>query len=174
MPRRQPVKAVRGMSGALKRLRDPNLAPSGTSYVLHLALLQNPPVARSWGASSEVARSPIRTCRSIVRAGAPRARTGPARILLRPSCIRVYTPAMEIMKIRRVGNSNVVSIPRSVAGDDFPPGTQVLVSRNDQGEITITPADRVREQVLESGRRIARERSEALAILGGQIPADAK
>ena len=81
---------------------------------------------------------------------------------------------MEIVKIRRVGNSNVVSIPRSVAGDDFPPGTQVLVSRNDQGEITITPADRVREQVLESGRRIARERSEALAILGGQIPAGAQ
>lgn len=75
---------------------------------------------------------------------------------------------MEIVKIRRVGNSNVVSIPRSVAGDDFPAGSQVLISRNDRGELTITPADRVRAQVLESGRRIAQERAEALAILGDQ------
>ncbi len=72
--------------------------------------------------------------------------------------------------IRRVGNSNVVSIPRSFAGDEFPAGSQVLVARNDRGELTITPADRMHELVVASGQRIAREGAEALAILADQKP----
>jgi antitoxin component of MazEF toxin-antitoxin module len=77
---------------------------------------------------------------------------------------------MNIVKIRRVGNSSVVTIPGSVAGDDFPVGSQVVVHRNDRGEIVITPAERVREQVLEAGRRIAAHRAEALEILADHDP----
>lgn len=77
---------------------------------------------------------------------------------------------MEILKIRRVGNSNVVTIPKGVAGDEFVEGAQVVIDRNDRGELTITPAARVREKIFDMGTRIAAERAEALKILATHDP----
>jgi hypothetical protein len=41
--------------------------------------------------------------------------------------IRVYTERMKVVKVRRVGNSNVVSLPRELEARGYEPGTSVLI-----------------------------------------------
>ena len=80
---------------------------------------------------------------------------------------------MKIVKIRRVGNSNVVSIPREFEAQGFTPGSSVLVEELPGGELRILPVERVREHIREIGRRVVTEHPEALEILATHDP-DAK
>lgn len=77
---------------------------------------------------------------------------------------------MRIVKVRRVGNSNVVSIPRELEAHGYTPGTSVLVEEMPGGELRIMRTDQVREQIRDVGRRIVEERSEALRILAEHDP----
>jgi antitoxin component of MazEF toxin-antitoxin module len=80
--------------------------------------------------------------------------------------ISVYIlPTMKIVKVRRVGNSNVVSLPRELEASGYVPGTSVLVEELPDGELRILPTDRVRERVREIAARAVSERAEALEIL---------
>ena len=72
---------------------------------------------------------------------------------------------MKIVKVRRVGNSNVVSIPREFEDAGFTPGSSVLVEALPSGELRLLPADQVRKRIRTTGRRIVEEHSEALDIL---------
>jgi antitoxin component of MazEF toxin-antitoxin module len=78
---------------------------------------------------------------------------------------RVYTGGMKIVKVRRVGNSNVVSIPREFEASGYTPGSSVLVEDVGDGELRILPADRVRERVRRIADRAVSERPEAMEIL---------
>jgi antitoxin component of MazEF toxin-antitoxin module len=80
---------------------------------------------------------------------------------------------MRIVKVRRVGNSNVVSIPREYEAKGFTPGSSVLLDELADGELRLVPADRVREQIRSIGRRVIDEHREALEILAEHDP-DAK
>lgn len=88
------------------------------------------------------------------------------------SDIRVYTYGMKIVKVRRVGNSNVVSIPRELEARGYVPGTSVLVEELEGGELRIVPTDQVRQRVRDIGRRVVSERGEALKILAEHDPGD--
>ena len=77
---------------------------------------------------------------------------------------------MRIVKIRRVGNSNVVSIPREFEAHGFAPGTSVLVEELPGGELRIVPTERLREQIRGIGQRLVHERAEALHILAEHDP----
>jgi hypothetical protein len=77
---------------------------------------------------------------------------------------------MRIVKVRRVGNSNVVSIPREFEGRGYSPGSSVLIEELPNGELRIVPTDDVRERIREIGQRVVAERSEALRILADQDP----
>ncbi len=79
--------------------------------------------------------------------------------------MRVYTGGMKIMKVRRVGNSNVVSLPRELEASGYVPGTSVLVEELPEGGLRILPAELVRERVKQIAVRTVAERSEALEIL---------
>jgi antitoxin component of MazEF toxin-antitoxin module len=81
--------------------------------------------------------------------------------------IRVYTVCMKVVKVRRVGNSNVVSLPRELEASGYVPGTSVLVEELPDGELRILPTDRVRERVRVIAARAVSERAEALEILAG-------
>ena len=83
--------------------------------------------------------------------------------------IPVYTYGVKIVKIRRVGNSNVVSIPRELE-KRYIPGSSVLIEELADGELRIIPTDRVRERIGEAGRRIAAEHPAALEILANYDP----
>src|SRR5919204_1836545 len=54
---------------------------------------------------------------------------------------------MRILKVRRVGNSNVVSIPREYEAKGYAPGSSVLLDELPDGELRLLPTDRVREQI---------------------------
>ena len=72
---------------------------------------------------------------------------------------------MKIVKIRRVGNSNVVSIPHEHEGLGFKADVPVLVSALPSGELRVLPASRVRQMIREYGRRVIAEDQRALQIL---------
>jgi antitoxin component of MazEF toxin-antitoxin module len=78
---------------------------------------------------------------------------------------------MKVVKVRRVGNSNVVSIPRELEGRGYAPGTSVLVEELEGGELRIMPTEQVRERIRSVGRRVVSEHGEALKILAEHDPA---
>lgn len=84
--------------------------------------------------------------------------------------IRVYTQFMKIVKVRRVGNSNVVSIPRELEAHGYAPGTSVLVEELDGGELRIMPTEQLRERIRTIGERVVAEHPEALKILAEHDP----
>ena len=77
---------------------------------------------------------------------------------------------MKVVKVRRVGNSNVISIPRELEKSGYTAGSTVLVEELADGELRILPTDRVRERIRETSRRIVAEHPEALEILGSYNP----
>jgi antitoxin component of MazEF toxin-antitoxin module len=103
---------------------------------------------------------------ALVLPGDPEA----ARVALEAQDIRVYTHAMRIVKVRRVGNSNVVSIPREFEAHGYEPGTSVLVEEFDGGELRIMPTDQLRERIRTIGERVVAEHPEALKILAEHDP----
>lgn len=77
---------------------------------------------------------------------------------------------MKVVKVRRVGNSNVVSIPRELEARGYAPGTSVLVEELEDGELRIIPTEQVRERIRTVGRRVVGEHAEALKILAEHDP----
>jgi antitoxin component of MazEF toxin-antitoxin module len=72
---------------------------------------------------------------------------------------------MKIGKVRRVGNSNVISLPRELEASGYVPGTSVLVEELVDGEPRILPTEIVRKRVGQIAARTVIDRSEALEIL---------
>ena len=66
----------------------------------------------------------------------------------------MYTGDMKVVKIRRVGNSNVVSIPRELEARGYTAGTSVLVEELEGGELRIMPTEQVRDRIRGIGRRV--------------------
>ena len=85
--------------------------------------------------------------------------------------IRVYTGGMKVVKVRRVGNSNVVSIPRELETRGFAPGTSVLIEELETGELRLIPTEQVRARIRDAGQRLVGEHAEALKILAEHDPA---
>ena len=72
---------------------------------------------------------------------------------------------MHVVKIRRVGNSNVVTLPHQLEAAGYAPGTSVVVEQTSTGELLLVPESRVRDHVRTLGRRVIEEDREALDIL---------
>jgi antitoxin component of MazEF toxin-antitoxin module len=77
----------------------------------------------------------------------------------------VYTSAVKVNRIRRVGNSKVVSLPRELERVGFVDGAQVVIQELPSGEVRLLPADRMRAMVREYGQRVVAENRTALDIL---------
>ncbi len=89
-----------------------------------------------------------------------------------PLDIPGYTQGMKVVKVRRVGNSNVVSIPRELEAIGYTAGSSVLVEQLADGELRLLPADRVRERIRQTARRVVAEHPEALEILATHEPSE--
>jgi len=72
---------------------------------------------------------------------------------------------MKMVKIRRVGNSNMVALPKDWEDDGFAPGTYVLVERDQAGEIRMLRAGDVAAQVDALADEMIQSHAEALRIL---------
>jgi antitoxin component of MazEF toxin-antitoxin module len=77
---------------------------------------------------------------------------------------------MKVVKIRRVGNSNVISIPREFEARGYAPGASVLVEELPGGELRIMSTDKVREHIRDVGQRVVADHAEALQILADHDP----
>jgi antitoxin component of MazEF toxin-antitoxin module len=77
---------------------------------------------------------------------------------------------MKVVKVRRVGNSNVISIPREFEARGYAPGSSVLVEELPGGELRIMATEKVRERIRDIGERVVGEHGEALQILGDHDP----
>ena len=77
---------------------------------------------------------------------------------------------MKVVKVRRVGNSNVISIPREFEANGYAPGASVLVEELPGGELRIMATEKVRERIRDIGARLVAEHGEALEILASHDP----
>ncbi len=77
---------------------------------------------------------------------------------------------MKIVKVRRVGNSNVVSIPREFEASGYTPGSSVLLEELPGGGLRILPTEMLREQIAQIGHRVVADHDEALQILAEHDP----
>jgi antitoxin component of MazEF toxin-antitoxin module len=84
--------------------------------------------------------------------------------------IHVYTVCMKVVKVRRVGNSNVISIPREFEASGYAPGSSVLVEELPDGDLRIMSTEKVRERIRDIGGRLVAEHGEALEILANHDP----
>ncbi len=81
---------------------------------------------------------------------------------------RVYAyilHVVKIVKVRRVGNSNVVSLPHELENRGFTPGTEVVVDDLPSGELRITLVAAVRDVVRHAARQSISEHRRALDLL---------
>ncbi len=72
---------------------------------------------------------------------------------------------MEIVKIRKVGNSNVITLPRGLQGLGFIEGAQIVIEATTEGEVRLIPVTNLRKVVRAAGRKVAGQHREALDIL---------
>ncbi len=72
---------------------------------------------------------------------------------------------MKLVKVRRVGNNIVMTLPRGVERLGFTPGSQVLVEELPSGQLLVTPAEKFRTRLRKTGREVVAEDREALSIL---------
>jgi len=89
---------------------------------------------------------------------------------MKTAAIRVYTDRMKVVKVRRVGNSNVISIPREFEAKGYAPGSSVLVEELPGGDLRIMSTEKVRQRIRDIGERVVAEHDEALRILAEDDP----
>ena len=77
---------------------------------------------------------------------------------------------MKVVKVRRVGNSNVISIPREFEAQGYAPGSSVLVEELPGGELRVMSTEKVRDRIRDIGGRLVAEHGEALEILANHDP----
>ncbi|HYS01280.1 MAG TPA: hypothetical protein VET82_02890 [Candidatus Eisenbacteria bacterium] len=70
-----------------------------------------------------------------------------------------------MVKVRRVGNSSVMTLPRGLERLGYTPDSQVLVEELPSGQLLVTPAEKIRTRIRKIGRRVVAEDREALRIL---------
>lgn len=81
---------------------------------------------------------------------------------------------MHVVKIRRVGNSNVVTLPHQLEAAGYTPGSSVIIERAPTGELILMAEDRIRARIREIGRRVIEENREALALLAAYDQGEAE
>ncbi len=81
---------------------------------------------------------------------------------------------MKVVKVRRVGNSNVISIPREFETRGYAPGSSVLVEELPGGELRVMSTEKVRERIQGIGARVVADHGEALQILADHDPESAQ
>jgi len=72
---------------------------------------------------------------------------------------------MKILTVRRLGDSNVVVLPREFEKLGYKPGERVLVEALPSGDVLIRPAEHLRAAMDEMAHQVVEEDREALDIL---------
>jgi len=82
------------------------------------------------------------------------------------------------VKIRRVGNSNVISLPRSLERHGFTEGAAVTVVPLRSGQVLLVPAEKLDDFIDELGQRVLDQNRDAIDKLAaydrGEVEVAAK
>jgi putative addiction module antidote len=82
---------------------------------------------------------------------------------------------MQVVKIRRVGNSNVISLPKELEQLGFMAGARVLIEETPSGALLVTLESQRRQVWRDVMKRVVEEDREALDMLAAydriEIPA---
>ncbi|MHB8509456.1 MAG: AbrB/MazE/SpoVT family DNA-binding domain-containing protein [Candidatus Dormibacteria bacterium] len=74
---------------------------------------------------------------------------------------------MKMLKVRRVGNSNMVALPKEWEDSGFGPGAYVLVERDQAGEVRMLRAGDIKGRIDALADEMIEKHAEALQILAG-------
>jgi antitoxin component of MazEF toxin-antitoxin module len=72
---------------------------------------------------------------------------------------------MALVEVRRVGNSNVITLPAGLGSHGFEPGSAVLVEAEDDGTLRVIPVPDVDTHVREVALTAIQRRRRTLEIL---------
>ena len=72
---------------------------------------------------------------------------------------------MKVNRVRKVGNSRVISLPPELSAVGFEEGAQIVIQALPSGEVRLLPTGRLYSLVRDYGRRVIAENREALEIL---------
>jgi hypothetical protein len=72
---------------------------------------------------------------------------------------------MEVVMVRRVGHSNVITLPHSLEAAGYRPGVRVVVDSLPTGELVIRPVESVRTQLRQIDHDVIQENRGALDVL---------
>jgi len=72
---------------------------------------------------------------------------------------------MALVKVQRVGNSKVVTLPAGLGGDGYQPGATVLVEADEDGTLRVIPVRDLDAHVREVARSAIQRRRRTLEIL---------
>ncbi len=72
---------------------------------------------------------------------------------------------MAVVKVRRVGNSSVITLPAGLAGEGFEPGAAVLVEADVDGTLRVIPVPDLDAHVRDVARTAIQRRRRNLEIL---------
>jgi antitoxin component of MazEF toxin-antitoxin module len=78
---------------------------------------------------------------------------------------------MDLVKVRKVGNSTVVTLPRSLA-ERLPAGTRVLIQELDNGDLLIQRPESFEGAIRESGRHVIARHRQLLDRLAAYDPSE--
>jgi antitoxin component of MazEF toxin-antitoxin module len=79
---------------------------------------------------------------------------------------------MQLIKVRKVGNSAVVTLPHSIA-EKLPAGTRVLIQELENGDLLIQRPESFEGAIRESGRRVIARHRRLLDRLAEYEPSEA-
>ena len=69
------------------------------------------------------------------------------------------------MRVRHVGNSNVITLPKETEKLGYRDGVSVVVEELQNGQLLVTPGDMIRQRIRDVARAVVREDRRALRIL---------
>jgi len=72
---------------------------------------------------------------------------------------------VKVLKVRRLGDSNIVVLPKELEKLGYRPGETVVVEAVPSGAVLIRPAHHLRAVMDKLARRVVEEDREALALL---------
>jgi antitoxin component of MazEF toxin-antitoxin module len=81
---------------------------------------------------------------------------------------------MQVVKIRRVGSSNVLTLPRELEAAGFVAGTSLIVDQTPSGALVLFPESQFSQHVQQIGQRVIEEHREALDLLAAADRGEAR
>lgn len=80
---------------------------------------------------------------------------------------------MKFVKIRKVGNSNVITLPQEFADAGYIEGVVIAIDQTPDGELVIVPESRLQSQMQEIARKAVEANLQALNLLEAYDRGDA-